>query len=601
MLCAANGVETKITGYRRVSMTSIAVLMGTVGALLLLSGLGQPAWADPGTLYVAPNGDDAQDCSSYTNRCRTVQRAVDVANLGDEILVATGVYTGVHSRDYEMQVVYISKTVTVRGGYSTDLSTWNPGDYPTTLDAGAEGRVVYVTGDISPTLEGLRLTNGSAGEFDNGGGICAVSAHSVISGCQIFSNTANSGGGIYLEGSAGASLVGNQVFSNMASFDGGINVYNSDDVALIDNEVFGNSDGGIGLSSSDNATLMSNEVHGNTGGGFDGGVYLSGSVNAMLIANKVFNNTSDGNGGGVALWFGSDNATLTGNEVCSNTANSDGGGIYLDGSANAMLTNNKVFSNTASWRGGGVIVEGSDNATLMGNEIYRNMANWDGGGVHLSDSDGATLTNNEIHHNTAGWGGGGVVLRDSHSATLVNNMVVENRLTSSGSDGAGIQMAGSAARSLHTTIARNSGGNGSGVSVVCTWSGSTCDPSTIAMTNTILVSHTVGIEVREHNTAMLAATLWGDGGWANGTDIGGIGGGTVVSGTNFWGLPAFVDPGGGDYHIGPGAAINRGVDAGVMTDLDGDPRPAPPGTLPDLGADEFNQRCVYLPLVLRAR
>jgi hypothetical protein len=51
------------------------------------------------------------------------------------------------------------------------------------------------------------------------------------------------------------------------------------------------------------------------------------------------------------------------------------------------------------------------------------------------------------------------------------------------------------------------------------------------------------------------------------------------------------------YHIGPGsAAIDRGMDAGVMTDIDGDPRPI--GSLPDIGADEA-RRWVYLPLLLR--
>jgi len=254
---------------------------------------------------------------------------------------------------------------------------------------------------------------------------------------------------------------------------------------------------------------------------------------------------------------------------------------------------------------GGVHLDSSANVVLTGNKILGNEAGQDGGGVSLWwDSNNATLTGNEIHHNTAAWDGGGITFRESHNATLVNNMVVENQITSSSGNGTGIQLVNSDARLLHTTLARNSGaGNNSGVSVVCLWTGGICNPSAITMTNTILVGHAVGLEVREHNTATLEATLWGSGDWANGIDVDDWGGqGTVYTGPaalNYWGLPAFVAPDAGDYHISAGAAINRGVDAGVTSDIDGDPRPAPSGTRPDLGADEFSQRSIYLPLVVR--
>jgi len=89
-----------------------------------------------------------------------VQHAVDTAHPGDEICVAaepcadltvrprgdvttTGVVT---------QVVYVSKTVTIRGGYMT--TNWNvpdPAANLTVLDAQGHGRVLYIVGDISPS------------------------------------------------------------------------------------------------------------------------------------------------------------------------------------------------------------------------------------------------------------------------------------------------------------------------------------------------------------------------------------------------------------------------------------------------------------------
>ena len=145
-----------------------------------------------------------------------------------------------------------------------------------------------------------------------------------------------------------------------------------------------------------------------------------------------------------------------------------------------------------------------------------------------------------------------------------------------------------------SAIARNHGGDGSGLHV----SGA---GSTVALTNTILVSHTVGITVAAGNTATLEATLWGTDTWANRTDWGGEG--TSPTAGNLWGDPAFEDPAAGDYHIRSGsAAIDAGVDAGVSQDIDGDPRPMGSGN--DLGADELpfivdDDWYLYLPIVLR--
>ena len=144
-------------------------------------------------------------------------------------------------------------------------------------------------------------------------------------------------------------------------------------------------------------------------------------------------------------------------------------------------------------------------------------------------------------------------------------------------------------RLSHATIAHNTGGDGSGIYVTgfdccIEWGGQWgYQRSTVVLTNTILVSHTVGITVASGNTAMLAATLWGSGDWANGTNWSGMG--VIIHTHDITGDPAFVDPNAGDYHIGlTSAALNAGVDAGVTTDIDGDVRPIGAGF--DLGADE---------------
>lgn len=94
--------------------------------------------------YVAITGTDSGDCSTPGSACLTVQYAVDQAGEGGEIRVAQGTYTGVSVRPRNdvrttgvvTQVVYISKTVTVRGGFTTtNWATPYPITQPTTLDA----------------------------------------------------------------------------------------------------------------------------------------------------------------------------------------------------------------------------------------------------------------------------------------------------------------------------------------------------------------------------------------------------------------------------------------------------------------------------------
>jgi fibronectin-binding autotransporter adhesin len=536
--------------FAALSLTVALALAGMMGLLWLLGGSTPSVHADS-PHYVA------LDCTGIPAPCHTtIQEAVDAASPGDVILVASGIYTGVQGRPAPggypnppasgtiTQVVYISKTVTIQGGYTTtNWTTPYPITQPTTLDAQGQGRGLLVAGYISPTIEGLHITGGDEAGLggglwgqDGGGGVYVITATATISSNWVFSNTADRcGGGLFLKYSD-ATLSGNIVISNTADFGGGL---------LLEGSA---------------ATLSGNTVTFNDAVYEGGGLFLGDSA-AMLISNTVTSNTAKGGGGGGLYLYGSA-ATLNGNDIISNTAGY-AGGLYLESSA-AALVGNDIISNTANgtdpWGGGC------------------------GGGLFLSDSD-AKFSKNIVISNIANYHGGGLYL-DYSDIVLTNTVVADNR---AGAVGNGLYIYSSSPRLLHTTIARNSGGDGSGVHVTDSGFG---HYSTVALTNTILVSHNVGISVTGGNTVTVNSVLW----HSTPVTISQATTATVAVQNQHQGAPLFASDG---YHLLAGsAAIDKGVDAGVMTDIDGDSR----DSAPDLGADEFVSAPggkLYLPIILK--
>jgi hypothetical protein len=539
------GVKMK----RKILSCCISIIIGAllaIGFMLLLDN--QPVKAGTNlqpqspaafTRYVATDGNDYGGTSSCLNSsvpCRTVQVAVNVAGSGDEIRVATGVYTDVHTFSGGIQVVSITKTVTIRGGYtSTNWMTSYPITQPTVLDAQRQGRVVYISGNVTPTLDGLIVTRGNATGLTD-------ECESDADGC---------GGGIFVL-NAHPRILNNTISNNVA-------------------------------------TLTTSGFPRTTG--YGGGLFMKGATGAVISGNVIISNTAGmarcGAGGGIYLFMsgnGNSGMQVLSNQVLSNTAATTyyncawGGGIH-NGPDGVLIQGNTIAGNRANVYGGGMgagIYQWYGSATYLFNLVTGNLGSASQA-VYLGHSQSRFEGNRVVDNATSQ--GVQLAISEGGGPRLVNNVIARSGEQTVAATGyAGYPLT---ATLLHNTLVGS--GTGYGIYVESGY-------VTLYLTNTIVASHTWGIT----NTFPASSTVHADHTlfWANTHN--GIQGTNPVSGN-----PAFAADG---YHLGSdSAAIDRGVNAGVATDIDGEARPI--GCTFDIGADEFFTSLVcqyiHLPLVLK--
>ena len=533
----------------RVAKTLFPVVIGIALAAVLLTGLGwqsgraAPEEPQAAARYVAPSGTDTGTCGNEADPCATIQFAVDVANPGDEIRIATfdvvlgfplitttAEYTGTGAN-----VIEVTKDITLTGGYVythrdfPSFHRWEARSVPAWVNGEDTRRGLLVNGNITATVRFLAFKYGRA---DYGGNIYAEDAHLKLVGTPILSGTAvNAGGGVYLKNCGGSLEIGNTQWSDLLDISGLL-------------PVLGNS------------------------ADYGGGLYVDGG-DPILTGLLIRGNRAAYDGGGI--YFLGDNAAIALGLIRSNWAGSNGGGLYLDESA-AKIAGMQVFSNTAT-NGAGFYLKGP---------------------FTFNPLELPLIANAYVRHNTASANGGGMYFRES-IAGLLNNVVADNRAA----DGAGMYLWASSPRVYHNTLAQNTGSNGIYVTHKPgqAWPPVMPMPSYPAFTNTMVVSHSVGVYVDStglpaplQNKVRLDGTLW----WGNGSNDAGPG--LIASSHNVFGNPMFTctdDPPDciNPYHIlTDSLALDAGVDITLFSDYslrDIDLQPRPSGLGYDIGVDEI--------------
>jgi uncharacterized repeat protein (TIGR01451 family) len=484
----------RLTGRLRAAVVAplLALLFIGFGSLLAPQRVSAQA-ADP--CHATPNNGTTVFSSLNAH---AVQQAVDAASAGGTVKVA-GTCVGVESRASTNQSTYISKTLTLSGGYTTtNWTTSHPITQPSTIDANSGGRVIFATTAL--TVSNITLQRGA------------------ISGSGFTCPEAGCGGGVWAQGALTLSNV--HVLSNTARYTGGGAA--AEDAVTAANSRFENNrstdSAGGGLTALSTLWLTNTHFLSNTASIVGGGALAIGAVTA--VNSRFENNRTDGQGGGLyaesTLW-------LTNTHFISNTASSDGGGAYAFDAVTAansrfennrstdsnggglytnstlLLTNTHFISNTASFGGGGAAV--LDAVTAVNSRFENNRSTGSrGGGLYAGST--LLLTNTHFISNTASSIGGGVYAFGA--VTAANSRFENNRST--GNEGGGLYAYSTLwltnTHFLSNTASSNGGGARAGGEVTAVNSrfennrstgsqgGGLYARSTVVLTNTHFISNT---------------------------------------------------------------------------------------------------------------
>ena len=383
----------------------------------------------------------------------------------------------------------------------------------------------------------------------HGGGIYIASGGTVtIKGGTISDNTANYGGGFYVDpGANETTTINNEsaettISNNKARFGAGAFIMS----------------GTLNISSTNSRTTT---ISGNIADQSGGGLYVKGTANltgVLLNSNQANGIGSDPFGGGGMFIRGNFDSSISGGEVNNNTAKDKGGGVYVDAGANHTLTISgtaKMNSNQANYGGGAYIaagklkVTGTNASNVV--QIMSNTATTDGGGVYAA-AGSVTASNASINSNTATNGnGGGIYAVGAVTVTggTVSGNHADKNATDCGQGGGIYALAGSNTITVQTsaTVGSNTAKQGAGIYAA---SGSV-EVNSSTLSGNVASSDGGGVYAAGGSVTTTTATLSSNSATAgNGGGIYGGGGNITVNAGSIATNTANSGNGGGVYATG---------------------------------------------------
>lgn len=223
----------------------------------------------PSTIFLSPNGDDANDGLSWASAKKTAQAAIDKAAVqGGEIWAAAGTYTG---------FVTLRPFVHIYGGFNGTETARDQRNWPqnrSVLDGNRAGTTVTAGGgSISAVIDGFTICNGS--DY----GIYAKTTPLTLSHNLIM---ANGNAGIYLTNS------NSTVMDNLIYINQGEGIRCDSPVVIANNTIVGQQSSGIRVDSNISPLIGNNIIAYNGIGLYKGNSYATPVIeNNCVYGNKT--------------------------------------------------------------------------------------------------------------------------------------------------------------------------------------------------------------------------------------------------------------------------------------------------------------------------